>query len=163
MPRKKKPKNPRISFIEAITRLKKAGLKADSTAKPTHRQLDEIEDLGQRIEKLLKLVKNFKSKPDTMVFFVMYDIENNKVRTQIAKYLIKKGCVRIQKSVYLAELKRKQYKEIHKTIKEVQGIYENNDSILFVPVQHTILSSMKILGQQIDFDFIQENKNTHFF
>ena len=158
-----KKKSPRISFTEAIAKLKKAGLKTRVSPPPKKSDLDAIEDLGLRIEKLLNLVKNFEQKPERMIFFVMYDIENNKVRTQIAKYLIKKGCVRIQKSVYLADLKRDAYREIHQTIKEVQEIYENNDSIIFVPVQNSILEGMKIIGQKIEFDVIQNNRNTHFF
>jgi CRISPR-associated protein Cas2 len=158
-----KKKSPRISFIQAIAKLKKAGLKSRITPVPDKSDLDAVEDLGERIRKLLNLVKNFEHKPERMIFFVMYDIENNKVRTQIAKYLIKKGCVRIQKSVYLADLKRDAYREIHQTIKEVQEIYENDDSILFVPVQNSILKGMKIIGQKIEFDFINDNRNTHFF
>ena len=160
---KGKSKSPKMTFIQAITRLKKEGLRSAPSAKIQKKDIDKIEDLGERIQKLLSLVKNFKPKANQVVFFVMYDIENNKVRTHIAKYLIKKGCVRIQKSVYLAELKRDQYKEIHQTIKEVQEIYENDDSILFVPIQHNALSSMKIIGQKIEFDFIQDNKTTQFF
>lgn len=163
MPRKKVPKSARMSFTQAMMRLKKAGLTPSSRPKPESAEIDALENLGQRIERILNLIKQFESKPNQMVFFVMYDIENNKVRTHIAKYLIKKGCVRIQKSVYLAELKRDQYREIHTTLKEVQEMYENEDSILFVPVQHSIFESMKIIGQKIEFDFIQDNKNTRFF
>jgi len=65
--------------------------------------------------------------------------------------------------VYLANLPRKKYNEIHITLKEVQAMYENNDSILFIQVPTDSINAMKILGQQIEFDFITGNKNTLFF
>jgi len=98
-----------------------------------------------------------------MIFFIMYDIENNKVRNHISKYLIKKGCVRIQKSVFLIETERKNYQELHQTLKEVQEVYDNNDSILFIPLSVDELKAMKMIGQQIDVDFIMNNRSTLFF
>ena len=98
-----------------------------------------------------------------MLFFVMYDIEDNKVRTHIAKYLIKKGCVRIQKSIYIADQKPAIYREIHDTLREVQDIYDNKDSIILVPISTDEMRAMKIIGENIDFDMSLGNKNTLFF
>jgi len=41
---------------------------------------------------------------------VHYDIENNKIRNYIAKYLERKGCIRVQKSIFIAESARKKFK-----------------------------------------------------
>ncbi|MBN2664079.1 MAG: CRISPR-associated endonuclease Cas2 [Bacteroidales bacterium] len=98
-----------------------------------------------------------------MLFFVMYDIESNKVRREIAKFLQSKGCVRIQKSIFFASAQHSVYADIHKTIKEVQEFYENKDSIIIVPVSTDEIRSMKIIGQNIDFDIIMNNRNTLFF
>ncbi len=98
-----------------------------------------------------------------MLFFIMYDIENNKVRTQIAKYLIKKGCLRVQKSIFFAEAERKVFNDIHSDLKAIQELYDNMDSIFFVPVSSDQLRAMKIVGQSIDFELIAGNKNTLFF
>jgi hypothetical protein len=45
----------------------------------------------------------------------------------------------------------------------VQECYENNDSILLVPVSTDEIKAMKVIGQNIDFDLILKNKNTLFF
>lgn len=161
--KKQNDKNEKLTFVETLRRLKNAGLENSTAVKPAKKEIDEIEDLGERIEKILNLVKTFKNAPGKMIFFVMYDIENNKVRTHIAKYLVRSGCVRIQKSVYLAQLDKKKFDELHQTLKEVQEIYENNDSIIFVPVATDALTNMKILGQKICLDLVLENKNTLFF
>ena len=93
----------------------------------------------------------------------MYDIENNKVRTLISKYLLKKGCQRVQKSVFFAESERSVYNEIKKDLLEVQESYDNNDSIFLVPVSTDQMRAMKVIGQNIDFDIVIQEKNTLFF
>ncbi|OQX98151.1 MAG: CRISPR-associated endonuclease Cas2 [Bacteroidetes bacterium 4572_117] len=125
--------------------------------------LENIEELDERIQKVLGVFNNAKKNKTHMIYFVMYDIEDNKIRTHIAKFLIRKGCVRVQKSIFLAETSRKVYDEISTTLKEVQEVYDNHDSIFLVPVSTDEIKSMKVIGQSIDFDMIMGNKNTLFF
>ncbi len=98
-----------------------------------------------------------------MLFFVMYDISSTKVRNQIVKYLLKNGCLRVQKSIFLADLPLSKYNQIRDDLVEVQQCYENEDSILIVPISTDYLQAMKIIGQQIDIDLIMKKKNTLFF
>ena len=70
---------------------------------------------------------------------------------------------RIQKSVYIANLKRSVFDEINRTLKEIQQMYENNDSILLIPVSTDEVKAMKIIGQNVDIDLILGNRNTLFF
>ena len=98
-----------------------------------------------------------------MLFFVMYDIESNKVRRYVVKYLERQGCTRIQKSIFLADLEMSKFNEIKNDLAEVQAVYENNDSILVVPITTEYLRSMKIIGQNIDTDVITHSRNTLFF
>lgn len=158
-----KEKTPKMSFAQAMAKIKRAGLETSASDKLEKIELDNIESLDIRIQKILHFVKNEKNTPDKMIFLLMYDIENTKIRTNIAKYLIREGCVRIQKSVYLANMTRKKYNIIHQTLKEVQELYENNDSILFIQVPTDSMNAMKIIGKIIDIDFISGNKNTLFF
>ena len=97
-----------------------------------------------------------------MIYFIMYDIESNKVRTLVAKYLIRKGCTRVQKSIFIASSERPVFDEIRKDLKEVQECYDNSDSILLVPVSTDEIRAMKVIGQNIDFDLALKNKNTLF-
>ena len=98
-----------------------------------------------------------------MLFFVMYDIESNKVRYNVVKYLERMGCYRIQKSIFLANLSMEKYENIRNSLVEVQSLYENHDSIIVCPVSSDILRSMKIIGQNINLDVITQSKNTLFF
>lgn len=98
-----------------------------------------------------------------MLFFVMYDIENNKVRRYVVKYLEYKGCTRVQKSIFLADLSIEQYQDIRNDLAEIQAVYENKDSILVVPISTDYLKAMKVIGQNVDIDIIMHTRNTLFF
>ena len=98
-----------------------------------------------------------------MLFFVMYDIESNKVRYNVVKYLERKGCTRIQKSIFLADAPADIYDSIRTDLAEVQALYDNHDSIIVCPISPDLLRSMRIIGQNIDIDLIMKNKNTLFF
>jgi len=98
-----------------------------------------------------------------MLFFVMYDIESNKVRYNVVKYLERMGCFRIQKSIFLADLSIQKYETIKSDLAEVQSLYENHDSIIVCPVSSDFLQSMKVIGKHINLDVITRSKNTLFF
>ena len=102
-------------------------------------------------------------KSNIMLYMIMYDIENNKIRTHVAKYLIKKGCLRIQKSVYLAKSSPSLMKEISGTLKEINEVYDNTDSIFVLPVPEEKFSNITVIGRNIEFDIVTKPKNVLFF
>ncbi|MBK6949016.1 MAG: CRISPR-associated endonuclease Cas2 [Haliscomenobacter sp.] len=98
-----------------------------------------------------------------MIYLIMYDITDNKVRTQIAKYLEKQGCTRIQKSVFLARSEAKNFQEIHDTLRDVNEMYDNEDSIILVPVNASDARAMKLIGKNVQIEAITDKPNTLFF
>ena len=98
-----------------------------------------------------------------MIYFVMYDIEHDRIRSYMAKYLLSKGCIRVQKSIFLANSERVVFDEIYKNLREVQEVYDNHDSIFMVPVSQEQLMAMKVIGQNLQFDIVSGNRNTLFF
>lgn len=152
-----KPK--KLNSLSKILRVENAGI----NSMPVKQNVDSCASLEFRIREILLLLNKNKFKSDDMIFFVMYDITNNKVRTQIAKYLIDKSCVRVQKSIFLVKASRPVFKEISDTLLEIQAMYENKDSILIVPVSTDEINAMKIIGENVDFDLVLKNKNTMFF
>ena len=155
MPRKKK----QLSFAEHITKLYRSGLPRD---KPPVGTIDDLVSLDQRIQMILGII-NKKHNQLRMTFFVMYDIENNRVRNQVVKYLIRKGCMRIQKSIFLADLEHEKYARIKDDLAAVQACYENNDSIIVCPISTDYLRALRIIGKNIDMDIVLKNKTTLFF
>ncbi|MDD3012026.1 MAG: CRISPR-associated endonuclease Cas2 [Bacteroidales bacterium] len=75
-------------------------------------------DAKNHLKAVLHFLQNIKQiKIDEMYCFIMYDIESNRVRNYISKYLIRKGCMRVQKSVFVACLKKENYQKIYTTLK----------------------------------------------
>ena len=160
MPRKRKT----LSFVEAMHKLHEAGLDRNPSPNRTlPADFDSIPDLQERLKTIFNVINNNQRPPSRMLFFVMYDIESNRVRRQIVKYLERQGCSRVQKSIFLADLPAPAFEQIKNDLSEVQACYENQDSILVVPISTDYLQSMKIIGQEINIDVITKSKNTLFF
>lgn len=158
----KKATSESTGFIETLRLLKQAGIRGNKAIASLSPDFDNVDELDTRIKKVLGLVQQT-LKNTTMLYFIMYDIEDNKVRSYIAKYLLKKGCIRLQKSVFLTSSERQIFTEISRTLKEVNEVYNNHDSIVIVPVSTDELKSMRIIGQNKDISFFVDKKNTLFF
>jgi CRISPR-associated endonuclease Cas2 len=125
--------------------------------------LEGLLTLSERVKVILQIIKSEPIKATEMTYLIMYDISNDKVRLQIAKYLLKQGCVRIQKSVFMVKSSNKHFKEIHEALKEVNSYYENEDSIILVPINTTDVRSMKLIGKNVQIETITDKPNTLFF
>lgn len=161
--KKEKRKKAPLTFVQQVRKLKQSGLEGSP---PPNRQWDDgepMDDLNARLRRILGIMEQVNTNPAYMVYFIMYDIEDNKVRGLVAKYLVRKGCARVQKSIFLANTERVVYDQIQSDLKEVQACYENSDSILLVPVSTDLIQAMKIIGKNIDLDLILKKRNTLFF
>ncbi len=153
----------KLPYIEILRKLSRAGIENSPVVNRQVGNLSNFPTLQERVNFLLGIM-NKKSRPATnMLFFVMYDIESNKVRYHISKYLERKGCVRIQRSIFLADLDKSIYDEIRSDLAEVQSLYDNHDSIIVCPVSTDQLRAMKVIGENIDVDIIIHSRNTLFF
>jgi|DewCreStandDraft_4_1066084.scaffolds.fasta_scaffold10293_5 CRISPR-associated protein Cas2 len=160
MPKRKK--TPELSFFEQMRRIQKAGLSGSEPLRVSKNDIP-LQNLTSRIEWIIDLLsKNKKKNPADMICFIMYDIEHNKIRNHIARYLIRKGCMRVQKSVFIVQTERKKLDEMHKTLKEVQAMYANDDSIFFLPVTDSELNALKVIGKSVNFEMVTDQKNTLF-
>src|SRR5690554_4909906 len=99
-----RPRNIDYNFKEKMALIKQAGMhpqeikdKAITDSETPGKEVLEYASLPERIKELLKMIQSSPVKATEMLSLIMYDIENDKVRTLLAKYLIEKGCVRIQK------------------------------------------------------------------
>jgi CRISPR-associated protein Cas2 len=153
---------PPLSLEQRLRKIAYAGL-LEKEKRASNSDEQALESIDSRIRLILDLVEKSHKNKNHMLFFVMYDIESNKVRNQVVNYLIRSGCHRIQKSIFLGNLPHEKYKKIREDLVEVQSYYENHDSIILVPISTDELSAMKIIGQSIDIDIISKKKNTLFF
>jgi len=159
MGKQKTPEN----YITILRKLKEAGISESPPINRTPNDLDDLPTLEERVAKILGVVNQPERKKGNMLFFVMYDIESNKVRYNVVKYLERQGCIRIQKSIFLADLPGDTYQMIKADLAEVQALYDNHDSIIVCPVSIDLLQSMKVIGKTVNIDVVVKNKNTLFF
>lgn len=155
MPRKKKEP---LSFIEEMAKLRAAGLGENSVPNCIVPDDEMLPSLEERLKLIFGIIKNNKREASKMLFFVMYDIESDKVRRHVVKYLERQGCTRVQKSIFLADLPVATYERIKSDLSAVQECYENFDSILVVPISTDYLKAMKVIGQSINVDVITKQK-----
>lgn len=156
-----RPPDKNFDLKERIAKLKAAGL----TVNDDETDLDdamEIAPLPDRIKKILGILQSNPVKATTMNYLILYDISNNKVRRLIAEYLLSKGCIRIQKSVYLCHSNHKKFTEIKETLADINDTYENEDSIILIPINISDARSMKLIGNNINIDQIIDPPNTVF-
>ena len=143
-----------------MERISRAGIQPPPRALAAEEQLPE---LNERVAQILGIIQADPIKATTMVYLIMYDITDDKVRREIANYLITAGCTRIQKSVYLIKTENTRFEEIHTTLREVNDLYANEDSIILVPVNSSDVRAMKLIGHNVDIQLITDPPNTLFF
>lgn len=153
-----RPKDQKYSLAEKLQKLQEAGLN-----EPPADKTETLRPLADRIRDMLNIVQSEPAKATDMTYLIMYDITSDKVRTQIAKYLERQGCIRIQKSVFIARSESRNFQEICDTLNEVNSYYDNEDSILLVPVNTSDVRSMKVIGKALQIDIITDKPNTLFF
>ncbi len=158
MPRTRNAKE----YLLVLQRLSEQGLLPETATNRDGVEWESLPDIESRVRSILNIAQQPRKSTD-MLFFVMYDIESNKVRRYVVKYLERKGCTRVQKSIFLANLSMEKYQDIRNDLAEVQAAYANEDSILIVPITTDYLRSMKVIGQNIDVDVITRTQSTLFF
>lgn len=159
MPR---PPNKEFDLKARIEKLKAAGFNFIDTERTIPDEEDELKPLPDRIKIILGIIRSEPLKSTTMNYLILYDIEKNKVRGLISKYLLSRGCIRIQKSVFLAHTDHRKFDEIKNTLAEINEVYENKDSIIMVPLNVSDARSMKLIGQNVNIDQIIDPPNTVF-
>lgn len=156
MPRRKKQPLPALPARNqrwagtGLPALTDAQLTAGQTL-PTH-LTDWLTWLGQQPRK----------RPEDMYCFICYDIENNKIRRLVARLLEKEGCIRVQKSVFFARMHRKRHARLTELLRQIQQLYENQDSIMLLPVGEDMLNSLQCIGQSFELQQLTAPKNTIF-
>ena len=159
MPR---PKSVAFDLKARLEKLAAAGLTV-GTARECDETEKELLPLSDRIKLILGIVKDRPLKPGIVTYLIMYDITSNKVRRLVAKYLLSKGCMRVQKSVFMTSSSNPLFQEIYETLKDVNSYYENEDSIILVPVNVADVRSMKLIGKNVGIAIIVDPPSTIFF
>lgn len=86
---------------------------------------------------------------------IIYDIENDKYRTKLAKKLEAYGFIRLQYSVFCGRHSLVQWQKVWKKIKEFESKYGSpNDKIYATILSTSNFKKMDIIGEKPDFALI---------
>ncbi len=83
-----------------------------------------------------------------MIVWVLYDIQDNRVRSKVAKICKRYGLYRVQKSVFLGTIEDTQREAMGLEIQEL--IDEHKDSVYIFPMNKSELKQTVLLGQAFD-------------
>lgn len=158
---KQKNTNPALSFLKKMMAMKAAGIKEAPRVKPPGDE-ELLMPLDERLRAMLGIVKT-ERKATQMVYFIMYDIENNKIRRYVSKFLEKKGFLRVQRSIFLARSERYDFETLSQTLREVNEVYDNQDSIIIIPVSNDELRAMNLIGKNVDIRAFHDKPNALIF
>lgn len=95
-----------------------------------------------------------------MICWVMYDIEQDKARTKIAKACLKNGLYRVQYSVFLGTIDIDRKDALQLQIEELMD--EEVDSVYIFPMSKDELKSTELLGQAFDKDMVTDEVKSLF-
>jgi CRISPR-associated protein Cas2 len=148
-----------LSAGERAARLARSGLSGSDwlQAPPPLITTNAASNLRQRLAVLQQLAPQ---RITDMMCLIAYDIESNKVRTQVAKYLIRQGCHRIQQSVYFAQLPRSRYRQMVEALRVINELYDNEDSIFFLPVGEDNLHKLEVVGRDLYLEVARAQRHT---
>lgn len=100
-----------------------------------------------------------------MLYLICYDIENNTIRSRIAKTLERYGCERLQKSVFVGELNQKKYHALsHELSQEAEEEnFATTDNIISIPIEAHIFAQLRLVGTNEALARLKNKPNTLFF
>jgi len=97
-----------------------------------------------------------------MLIWAIYDIQRDRIRTRIVKICKKAGLYRVQKSVFLGEIKTKSELD-ELVLASKKTIDEENDSVYIFPMCQPDFKSVVLLGQAFDKELVTDEIKSKFF
>jgi CRISPR-associated protein Cas2 len=140
--------------LEQQRRIQKAALKTRCWQRANEGVPADLYSLKQRIEWIERFLHQQAPFRFDMLFFVMYDIEDHKVRRHVANYLKRNGCLRMQKSVFIGQATQKTYQSIAHTLAEINAMYQNGDSILVLPITQETITRLQVIGKEVNYRMV---------
>lgn len=96
-----------------------------------------------------------------MILWVMYDIENNRARSTIAKYCKQAGLYRVQLSVFLGSVSKNQKDTLELQIEPL--VNKLKDKVYLFPMRKEDLNNSSLMGQAFDKKLITDEVKALFF
>lgn len=96
------------------------------------------------------------------IFLVMYDISDEYTRRTVVAYLLREGCLRIQRSIFMGNLPYPRMMDIAQTLKETCEVSDADDSYIILPLRKESVDAMIICGDRSNIDMILRRQDIVF-
>lgn len=96
-----------------------------------------------------------------MLVWVVYDIQSDKARNNVARRCKNTGLYRVQKSVFLGEVEENQLDELKLSLEVLINL--DKDSVYIFPMSRAELKKAGLLGQAFDKELVTDEIISKFF
>lgn len=93
----------------------------------------------------------------TNMYYAIYDISDDNIRTSVTHMLKNHGLVRIQKSVFCGSISNQQKKDLIETIKH---LIDKNDSFYLVLSCSKCFGKIIVIGKGFDKEYVASKKGS---
>lgn len=90
---------------------------------------------------------------------ITYDISKNNTRRKLSDALKAYGCIRVQKSVFLGDMKRRYLDDI---INKFLPVFDKDDKLYFITVAIDDIEDMLAIGEVPDITSLLDDSHTIF-
>ena len=104
-----------------------------------------------------------------MNFFICYDISDDKRRLRLSKLLLRTGCQRVQKSVFMAaDFDRREMLRLKNTIEKLLNVQYTegsslDDSVLYIPLDNDAVGDVLWQGNKDLWNNLWKKENSNVF
>jgi CRISPR-associated protein Cas2 len=119
--------------------------------------------LEDKINAINTVFGNYNPDQLTMLHIICYDISHNQFRKYLSDYLEARGCIRVQKSVFMGELHRREYDTIMTTFNHIKERFDPADTIMIVPLSEFSVKGFRSFGRQTDMSFFTQKERVLLF
>ena len=104
-----------------------------------------------------------------MHFFICYDISDDKRRLRLSKLLLRTGCQRVQKSVFMAsDFDRREMLRLKSTIEKLLNVQYTegsslDDSVLYIPLDNDAVGDVLWQGNKDLWNNLWKKENSKVF
>jgi CRISPR-associated protein Cas2 len=134
---------------------------ADAEEAVAERPLPQLKTRIEELAEYFAQRKEFKSLD--MYYLVIYDIQDNRIRTHLFNYLKERGLYHLQKSVFLGRSDRGAYQRIYEATRRIESKLAETDSIVFMPIAENELRKFRIVGRDVEVSAALDEPHTLVF
>jgi CRISPR-associated protein Cas2 len=91
-----------------------------------------------------------------------YDIGNTRNRNALIKSLFRAGLYRVQKSVFMGEIREKSLKKLEDECRAFREEMEENDHIMLIPLTEQQAFRIHVTGRALDLDLLLNRRRVLF-